>query len=397
MTTTRPAGRSVSEVPLTRDPGRTLHVYSGNLYGGIEACLRTLARHGAHAPATDFALCFEGRLAQELREAGAIVHILGAVRARSPRSVVAARRVLAGILREGHYEVVVCHSAWPYALFAPVVRAHGASLAFHMHDVPNARGWIDRWANRTAPDLVLCNSEFTAAGGKWFFRGASRVVVRCPVEVDRFAVRDDRAQVRAALGTTPETVLILQASRMQAWKGHRLLIDALGELRANSRWVCWVAGGAQRPAEKAYERELQTRVERLGLKGRVRFLGQRSDVPSLMGAADLFCQPNIGPEPFGIAFVEALAAGLPIVTTAMGAAAEIVDPSCGRLVPPDARAVAASLSELIDDDERRAVLSSAAPARARRLCDPAECTAAISRELARIATGERVATRRRAW
>ena len=77
--------------------------------------------------------------------------------------------MLAETLREGRYDVVVCHSAWPHALFAPVVRAYGARLAFHMHDVPNAYGWLDRWANRTAPDLVLCNSEFTAASGRWFF------------------------------------------------------------------------------------------------------------------------------------------------------------------------------------------------------------------------------------
>ena len=119
--------------------------------------------------------------------------------------------------------------------------------------------------------------------------------MRCPVEFDRSAARCDRAQVRAALGTPSEAVVILQASRMQAWKGHRLLIDALGELRANPRWVCWIAGGAQRPGEADYEREMRTRVQRLGLEGRVKFLGQRSDVPALMGAADVFCQPNLGP------------------------------------------------------------------------------------------------------
>ncbi len=178
--------------PPWREPrgSRTLHVYSGNLYGGIETFLRTLARHPRPAlAATDFALCFEGRLAKELREAGATLHVLGAVRTRSLRSIIAARRALAETLRRHPYEVVVCHSAWPHALFAPVVRAYGPRLAYHMHDAPNALGWPDRWASLTAPDLVLCNSEFTASRGPWFFPRVPRVVARCPVEFDRSAAR----------------------------------------------------------------------------------------------------------------------------------------------------------------------------------------------------------------
>ncbi len=174
---------------------------------------------------------------------------------------------------------------------------------------------------------------------------------------------------------------------MQAWKGHRLLIDALGALRANPRWVCWIAGGAQRPAEVAYEREMRARVGGLGLEGRVKFLGQRSDVPSLMAAADVFCQPNLGPEPFGIAFVEALAAGLPVVATAMGGAPKSSTRravgSCHPTLAPSPR----RSSQLIDDDERRAALARGGPARARMLCDPRERADAISRELARLARG----------
>ena len=93
--------------------------------------------------------------------------------------------------------------------------------------------------------------------------------------------------------------------------------------------------------------ELRTAANRAGIADRVRFLGQRADVPRLMAAADVFCQPNIGPEPFGIVFVEALYAGLPVVTSGFGGAAEIVDQTCGVLTTPgDPEAVAAALREL---------------------------------------------------
>ena len=74
-------------------------------------------------------------------------------------------------------------------------------------------------------------------------------------------------------------------------------------------------------------------VARKGLAERVRFLGERADVPDLLGAADIHCQPNSSPEPFGLAFVEALHAALPVVTSDAGGAREIVTPACGVLVP----------------------------------------------------------------
>lgn len=137
-------------------------------------------------------------------------------------------------------------------------------------------------------------------------------------------------------------------------------------------------GGAQRPEETAYEGRLQRHVVALGLAGRIRLLGQRDDVPALLAAADVCCQPNTGSEGFPIAFVEALAMGLPVVTTSIGGGPEVVDRQCGIVVPPgDPAALAAALRALLDDPARRARLGAAGPARAAALCDPA-------RQLARL-------------
>ena len=390
MTSTVPGEATAKDEAIADDPVRVLHVYGGNLYGGIETFLRTLARHPTRESAVmDFALCFEGRIARELRESGATLHILGAVRVRSPRSIFAARRVLAETLRAGRYEVVVCHSAWPYALFAPVVRAHGARLAFHMHDVPNARGWIDQWANRTRPDLVLCNSEFTAANGRWSFRKTSRVVIRCAVEFDQGTARAARAEVRAALGATPEAVVILQASRMQAWKGHRLLIDALGQLRANPRWVlldCRRSSAPQRGCLRARDAN----------EGRANWPRRPRPVPGpahrracAHGSCATSSASRISaPSPSGSRSSRPLQRLSPSSRRRSGRCRDHhrVVRSIG---PPDAPSVAANLAELIDDEQRRAVLSQGGPLRARELCDPEERAVALSRELARLAERHR--------
>jgi glycosyltransferase involved in cell wall biosynthesis len=142
-------------------------------------------------------------------------------------------------------------------------------------------------------------------------------------------------------------------------------------LREVPGWVCWIAGGVQRPHEAEYLQELETQVKKLGISEQVRFLGQRSDVPSLLIAADIHCQPNTGSEPFGIAFIEALYAGLPVVTTAIGGAMEIVDDSCGRLVAPnDINALSDVLGALITNSSERATLASGGKSRAEYLCNP---------------------------
>jgi glycosyltransferase involved in cell wall biosynthesis len=118
--------------------------------------------------------------------------------------------------------------------------------------------------------------------------------------------------------------------------------------------------------------ELQAQARELNITDRVKFLGQRADVRRLLVAADIHCQPNTSPEPFGIAFVEALYAGLPVVTTAIGGGLEIVDESCGRLVAPnDAIALSQVLGSLMANPGERADLAAGGRSRALALCDPA--------------------------
>jgi Glycosyl transferase 4-like len=91
---------------------RLLHVSAGNLYGGLETVLVTLARCRALSAElqNEFALCFAGRAEDELRAAGATVHRLGEVRVRRPLSILRARRALRALIGERSFDTVVCHS-----------------------------------------------------------------------------------------------------------------------------------------------------------------------------------------------------------------------------------------------------------------------------------------------
>jgi len=364
---------------------RVLHLSAGNLYGGVETMLATLAglRHLCADMEPHFALCFEGRLSRELREAGVPVYMLGAVRISRPWTVWRARRRLQALLREGAFDAVVCHMAWPLVVFGKAARKAGQKIVFWSHGFPTKQNWLERMAGRTAPDLSISNSRFTAAAVANLFPGVPASVVYCPVPLAEAPDRDQwRTAIRKELGIGEETTVIIQVSRMQAWKGHLLHLKALAQLEERD-WLCWFAGGAQRPEEERYLTELQQAAARLRVTERVRFLGQRSDVPKLLAAADIFCQPNREPEPFGIAFIEALWAGRPVVTTAMGGALEVVDETCGILAAPDdAAGLAAALASLIRSPELRTRLGRAGTGRARQLSDPATQMGALRDSLA---------------
>lgn len=357
---------------------RVLHVAAGNLYGGVERILEEIARHAPASSRHEFALSFEGRLAAGLDEAGAARHGLGGVRFSRPLSVWRARRRLRRLVTERRYDAVIGHAPWAFALAAPVVG--GGRAVLWAHDASKGDHWTEQRAARRRPDLVVCNSRFTAdAVGSWL-DGVRREVIYAPVSPGA-APSTAREHVRRELGAGQHTTVILMASRLERWKGHAALLRAAERLRGD--WTIWIAGGAQRPHEAEYERELQSLVEGLACRDRVRLLGERRDVDRLLQGADVHCQPNSAPEPFGLAFVEALYASVPVVTTDLGGAREIVTPACGALVRPgDDEALRSALQALVDDPSRREALGVAGPARARALCDPAAQIAALERAIA---------------
>jgi glycosyltransferase involved in cell wall biosynthesis len=367
--------------PARKKLMRVLHLYAGNLFGGIENVLLTLAGQCHLCPDMEptFALCFEGRLNQELRACGAAVHSLGPARLSRPWTVWRARSVLRQLLAAKPFDIAVVHSPWVHCLFGQTVREAHVPLAQWAHDFHGRGDLLSWWAARLRPDVLVCNSRATQRSQAPRFPGVPTTVVHCPVvpaDVDRAGAR--RA-MRAQLHTDDDALVIVTACRLERWKGHQTLLEALALLKDRGDWECWMVGGAQRQHEQAYLQELRHLGAHLGLDARLRWLGQRSDVPAVLAAADIHCQPNTRPEPFGIAFVEALQAGLPVVTTALGGACEIVTPACGRLVTPGAPAeLAAALREYLTLPHTRRQAADAGPGRAAELCDP-------GRQMARLA------------
>lgn len=369
---------------------RLLHLYAGNLFGGIERMLLTLASESPRDPRLrhSFGLCFDGPLARQLAATGADVRLLGAVRFSRPWTLWRARRNLRGLLRRERLDVVVSHACWPHAVFAPAARAAGRPLALWAHDAMDASARFERRAARHRPDLVIANSHFTARTVGTTFPGVGVRVVHCLLTMPPPLSLPERAIGRARWGLMADDRVVAICARLEPTKGHANLLEAFALLPTppgKPLPQLWVIGGAQRPHEHAHLRSLQQLAEQLGIADRVRWFGQRDDARELVALADVLCQPNTSPDSFGLSLVESLAAGVPVVTSDLGGPREIVRDDCGTLVDAgNARGIAAALGHWLSRAGEPG-LADRARARAVELCDPAARLADLADALATIA------------
>jgi hypothetical protein len=166
---------------------KRLHIYAGNLFGGIETLLISLAKEDLLPGSTHFALCFEGRLANELRSIDASkVDILGNVKISRPWTVLQARQKLKELLEREKFDVVICNSFWPQVIFGPVVKAQELPLVLWCHDIPNGKHWLERLAKRVRPDLVIANSFYTLQAVPKIYPQTRGIVLYHPLAAPSF-------------------------------------------------------------------------------------------------------------------------------------------------------------------------------------------------------------------
>ena len=143
--------------------------------------------------------------------------------------------------------------------------------------------------------------------------------------------------------------------------------------------------------EQEYVAEIRRQVQRLGLEGRVHFLGFRRDLPRLMRAVDVVLHTAEAPEPFGRVILEGMLASRPVVAARAGGAVELVqDGVTGLLVAPgDVPAFSAAVASLLNDPGRRAALGRAGQERANRDFSVDAMLAGVTAEISAAVGDER--------
>ena len=262
------------------------------------------------------------------------------------------------LLQNGSYDVIHFHTARAHAL-APYARGLARALIVtrRMDYVPNRL--FAPWLYNRAVDGVAAISTGVAEALTRAGVTHDRVrIIASGVDCVRFVppAPSVRESARARLGLVADEIALGTVGALTARKGHRTLLEAMGLIRASGGIPvrCFIAGAGPLRESLAHE------IDRMGLGAQVRMLGQIDDPLPLLEALDIFVMPSMA-EGLGVAALEAMASGIPVIASEVGGLREAVeDGRSGILFPPgDARVLADGISRLAGSQELRAAMGAA--------------------------------------
>ncbi|QJW97056.1 glycosyltransferase [Frigoriglobus tundricola] len=336
-----------------------VHLTASTFFGGPERQMLGLALALPDAVRTTFATFPEGgRGGAFLDEVRAHGFATAPLKNDFPK-LVATVREITELLRATACDVLICHGYKAHLLGRLAARSVGVpAVAVSRGWTAETRNvklyeWIDRRHLRFM-DHVVCVSEGQADKvRKWCRVPAGRLsVIRNSARLGAFENADPGARARL-LGFfpsgTPVSRIVLSAGRFSPEKGFGVLVEAAATVCADP------TAGVVMFGEGALRGDLERRIADLGLSGRVVLPGFRSDLDALIGGADVVVLPSYTEGLPNVA-LEASAAGVPVVATAVGGTPEAVaDGTSGFLVPPgQPAAIANKVGELLRDPALRA-------------------------------------------
>jgi glycosyltransferase involved in cell wall biosynthesis len=233
-------------------------------------------------------------------------------------------------------------------------------------------------AVRLFVDRVIFVGSVTSDANRHRFGSLPMVTIDNVVEPadPRLAAR--REELRASLDAGPDDVVVLSTGRLHPTKNIANLLQAFATVhRRHPHARLWICGAG--PLAGA----LADQAEALRLGGSVRFLGGRDDVGALLQAADIFALSS-DVEGLPLALLEAMAAGLPVVVTAVGSVPAYVDGGAGLIVPPrQVDDLATALLAMVGDAALRQRTGEAARNRASAFTDVVQWRKALEAEYAK--------------
>ncbi|MDF2694675.1 MAG: hypothetical protein K0S65_3058 [Labilithrix sp.] len=336
------------------------HVLSSFGMGGQERVALDLAaeqvRRGHRVIAVSIAPLPHGMLAEAFTAKGIAVHSVPKGRGVDPRVALG----LARLLRRERIDVVHTHNPQPLVYGATAGRLTRTGVVHTKHGVNPDAGrklWLRRATGHLAHAYVAVSDATAEVARKNHECFPSRLsIIRNGIDLDAYRPDPDARQaVRAELGIPEDAWVFGTVGRVSVEKDHALLVRAAGPLLGERTRLVIVGDGAEMDRVRAEARRFEPWIV---------LAGMRRDAPRLLAAFDAFVLSS-RTEGLPIALLEAMATGLPIVSTEVGGVGEVTEHGGSAiLVPPnDEAALSRALAE-VQDRSRAGALAGRARKRA---------------------------------
>lgn len=292
-------------------------------------------------------------LKKRLSDMNVRVFDIAVPRSLNPKAISFAYKQVKELLKKEDYNLLHCHSPIGGVIARQAAKglrnkglkviytAHG----FHFYKGAPLKNWmifypIEKWLSRYTDVLITINREDYERAKKNFKAKKTVYIPGVGVDTERFAACNvDRTDKRYELGVKNSDFLLLSVGELSERKNQKVVIDALGKMKANKligNVVYLVVGRGD--MQDAFE----TLISKYRIERHVKLLGYRSDIDELCKTVDCFVHPSIR-EGLGIAPLEAMAAGLPLISASVNGIKDYTkDGVSGCSVDP------ASIDEMIE-------------------------------------------------
>ncbi|HDU8621448.1 TPA: glycosyltransferase family 4 protein [Proteus mirabilis] len=340
-----------------------LHTESSCGWGGQEIRILTesqgMVQRGHHVT---LVCCPNSKIAKAAPDYGIEVVTLPIEKKRG--SALMALRNWLKIHRQ-QFDVINTHSstdAWLVALSCASLRHSPAIVRTRHVSTDVSRSLPTRWLYLSSSAHIVTTGEKLRQTLHQYNRFPLSQMTSVPtgIDLEKFSPQN-KQQAREKIGVPNKPTLGIVAT-MRVWKGHKYLIEAWKTLHLQfPDWQLLLVGdGPQR-------KNLQPMVKLAGLEESVFFLGNRNDVPDCLNAMDVFALPSFGNEGVPQGIMQAMACGLPVVSTTVGAISEAVsDGKTGFTLAPQVQETLINyLAKLMASDELRQQMGQASLAHAK--------------------------------
>jgi glycosyltransferase involved in cell wall biosynthesis len=291
-----------------------------------------------------------GLVSDELQAAGIQYHEIPSMhRAIHPIKDIKAICETVRTLKQTRPDILTCHSSKAGIVGRIAARVAGIPSVFTAHNWTFGKGappylrpvyWAIEWACGKVGNHIITVSDFGRAQ-------ALTAMVAAPSKITAIhnGMPDATERRHAANHNSPPCLTMI--ARIGWPKDHTLLIEALSSLKHHA-WSLNLVGGGDDTA-------LKFLAQKHGLADRIRFMGERKDIPAILAQSDIFVLASLW-EGFPLSILEAMRAGLPVVASDVGGSKEsVLDGHNGFIVlPSDREALSKALEKLIVSADLRA-------------------------------------------